>query len=44
MYAEGQTDAYGRFEAAFGVVKPLGYSYVFRALVENSGFPGEVGI
>jgi hypothetical protein len=44
LYAEGQTDGFGRFRAEFGVIKPLGLKYVFRALGQHSGSTQEVGI
>jgi hypothetical protein len=42
-YAAGTTDEFGTFGATFGVVKPLGYRYVFRADVQHAGLTPEVG-
>jgi hypothetical protein len=42
MYSEGQCDNLGRFGATFGVIKPIGQKYVFRALGQYSGLTQEV--
>ncbi|MFC4808854.1 hypothetical protein [Paenibacillus sp. GCM10023250] len=44
VYAEGETDGFGRFAASFGIIKPLGQAYVFRALGQHSGYTQEIGI
>lgn len=43
FYAEGTADALGTFSVTFGVVKPLGLKYIFRAIPGNSGVTAEVG-
>ncbi len=44
MYAEGLADDFGRFGATFGIIKPLGAKYVFRALGASTGYTLEMGV
>lgn len=42
-HATGITDRFGGFSTSFGVFKPFGYRYDFRALADGSGMSTEVG-
>ena len=39
----GQSDPFGQLVSSFGVIKPLGYTYIFRAEIAGVGFTPEVG-